>query len=344
MKRNKTIVIHLVVWVFLILIVFCYLWLGGIFTWGSEENMNFQEAISTYANMVVLPMILYSIIFYLFYFLTPRIFSRGNYSFKFGAIVFIFLLALGVFIIGKGVFENSGAFADAIRGFSIFLFIGVLGVMFRFAIDWVNLKTKSDELQKQNLSSELQLLKNQISPHFFFNTLNNIDSLIKSNAEKASETLVKLSEIMRYMIYDTKVNRVSLSCEIKHIENYIELQAIQYANKNLVSFNVKGAPDSISIAPVMFISFVENAFKHCTNKEINEAIQIQFSIEGDVVTFESRNLADKTKKITKDESSGVGLDIIRRRLELIYPEKHKLEIEEEDDSFKVFLRINTNEN
>ncbi len=324
--------------------MFCYLWLGGVLSWGNEVKMKFQEAISTFATMIVLPVIIYSIIFYLFFFITPRVFSKGNISYKFGAVVIIFLLPLIVFVSGKAAFGNAEAFATAVRGFSIFLFVAVLGVLFRFAIDWVNMKIKTDELQKQNLSSELQLLKNQISPHFFFNTLNNIDSLIKSNAEKASETLVKLSEIMRYMIYDTKVNKVSLSSEIKHIENYIELQTIQYVNRNLVSFKVNGDTDSISIAPVLFISFVENAFKHCTNKEIDEAIQIQFTIEGDAVTFESKNLADKSKKITKDDSSGVGLDIIRRRLELIYPGKYKLEIDEEGDSFKVFLRINTNDN
>jgi sensor histidine kinase YesM len=214
------------------------------------------------------------------------------------------------------------------------------GVIFRLTENWV---TKEKSI-KQNLQSELALLKNQINPHFLFNTLNNIDSLIKSNVDRASETLVKLSEILRYMIYDTNVDRVLLSNEIKHIESYVDLQKIQFANVELVFLSTQGKVDNIMIAPMLFIPFVENAFKHCNVKSIQNAIRINFTIDNKMVNFECTNLFDKFHKITKDSASGIGLNIIKRRLELLYPDSHTLIINEVNNNFKVSLSINTNEN
>ena len=214
----------------------------------------------------------------------------------------------------------------------------ILGSLFRFFENWI----LSEKYSKQNLRSELALLKNQINPHFLFNTLNNIDSLIKSNVDKASETLVKLSDILRYMIYDTNVEKVALSNEIKHIKGFIDLQKIQFANKELVSFSILGSMETIFVAPMLFIPFVENAFKHCNNKNIQNAIQINFKVENKTVNFECINVFDKSLKISKDKASGVGLNLVKRRLELLYP-KHELVIKEENNTFKVSLLLNTDE-
>ena len=207
------------------------------------------------------------------------------------------------------------------------------------AENWIT----NEKKVKQNLQSELALLKNQINPHFLFNTLNNIDSLIKSNVDKASETLVKLSDILRYMIYETNIDKTLLSNEIKHIESYIDLQKIQFANKELVSLSKQGNFDNTMIAPMLFIPFVENSFKHCNKKNIQHAISINFSIDNKTVNFECINMFDKTQKSTKDIASGIGLNIIKRRLEIIYPGKHFLSIDEDNNTFKVTLSINTNE-
>ncbi len=214
-----------------------------------------------------------------------------------------------------------------------------LGSLFKLIDIWI----LQEKQINQNLKSELALLKNQINPHFLFNTLNNVDSLTRSNPEKASETIVRLSGILRYMIYDTKIELVSLSNEIKHIESYIDLQKLQFANKKLVSFSVKGDSDVIQIAPMLFIPFVENAFKHCNNKNLQNAISITFSIARGVVNFECNNIFDKTDKITKDSASGIGLININRRLDLIYPGNYSLNIKEENGSFNVKLSINTYE-
>jgi LytS/YehU family sensor histidine kinase len=216
------------------------------------------------------------------------------------------------------------------------LFYAISGFFFYLLEHWL----KNERLAKQNLQSELALLKNQINPHFLFNTLNNIDSLIKSNAERASETLLKLSDILRYMIYDTNVARVPLSDEISHIESYVELQKLQFANRELVSLSVSGNPVNIPVAPMLFIPFVENAFKHCTDKSIPGAIQFSFTINDHQVKFESVNVSDRTQRINKDEAGGVGLNIVRRRLELLYHGRHTLTIKDENNTFSVTLILN----
>lgn len=213
------------------------------------------------------------------------------------------------------------------------------GIMFRKVETWI-----SDEKRvKENLQSELALLKNQVSPHFLFNTLNNIDSLMKSNVNKASETLIRLSELLRYMIYETNAEKMLLSVEIRQIENYIGLQKIQHTNTELLSFSVQGNPGDILLAPMLFMPFVENAFKHCTDKSKKEAIRISFTVDADQVIFECSNIYDKTQKISRDHASGAGLNNVKRRLELLYPGKHSLIISEENNEFKVHLSVMTHE-
>lgn len=319
------------------------IWLGNA-TGPNSEMTSLLEAFSLFPSKNVFPAVFYMILFYIFYFLKPKIFAQRNYGYKIGAILLLFMISNVIYLQTLSKVGQMYALRTISTSFSISLITAILGTLSRFAIDWISLKIKSDELQKQNLQGELRLLKNQINPHFFFNTLNNIDSLIKSNADKASAILVKLGEIMRYMIYETKDSFVPLSNEIKHIENYVDLQRIQFSNKNFVSFSASGSPDQISIAPVLFISFVENAFKHCTNKEANGAIKIRISVSDKLIDFECVNLYSKAQTLNKDEASGVGLDNVKRRLELLYPKKHKLKIIEEDDCYKVALKIDTHVN
>lgn len=218
-----------------------------------------------------------------------------------------------------------------------------IGLLLYFAYDRFNKVEIQKELEKQNIQSELVLLKNQINPHFLFNTLNNIDSLIKSNPEKASSTLVELSDIMRYMIYDTNVETVPLKQELEYINNYLKLQSLQYANANLVRYEIKGDIEKKEVPPMLFIPFIENAFKHCTNKDIDNAIRFSFAISENEIIFNSENIANKAHRITKDKSSGVGLDIVKRRLDILYPDKHVLEIQQKDNLFSVTLKLNLND-
>jgi LytS/YehU family sensor histidine kinase len=196
-------------------------------------------------------------------------------------------------------------------------------------------------LERQNLQSELKLLKNQINPHFLFNTLNNIDRLIASDPPKASSMLLGTAGIMRYMIYDTDSTISSLAQELEQIRNYIDLQKMQYANPDLVEYTLKGNYDDIQVAPMLFIPFIENAFKHCTDKTVKQAIRFSFTIEDKIIRFESKNIANPEQSIEKDHTGGVGLETVKRRLELLYPGKHQLQIDEKNNLFNVLLTIDT---
>ena len=279
-------------------------------------------------------------VFYLFYgWLIPKALNARNLKSKLLPVLFVLLAPLlSTFIFKYLTITVAWNFTYWLTlAYIVTIIFAVSGAAFRILENWVIAEKRA----KQNLQSELALLKNQVNPHFLFNTLNNIDSLIKSNADRASETLVKLSEILRYMIYDTNADKVPLADEIRYIESYIDLQKIQFPNKELVTFSVKGNPEHITIAPMLFIPFIENAFKHCSDKNIPQAIRISFSIDNTIVSFGCANIYDKTRKITKDNAHGVGLSITRRRIELIYPGRHFLDIKEEHNTFTVALSLNT---
>jgi two-component system LytT family sensor kinase len=228
--------------------------------------------------------------------------------------------------------------------FTVILYWSFLGGLVRYFIDWFNKNKLQQQLEKQNFQSELALLRNQINPHFLFNTLHNIDALIQKDIKKASDTLIKLSEIMRYMIYDTNTDFVELSKEIEYLRNFISIQMLCHSNQELVLFNTKGYPDDVRIAPMLFIPFIENAFKHATSKDIKHNIRINFEITGKTVKFEMINICDKNEVFVKDKSSGIGLSMVKRRLELLYPGKHELKIENENNKFFVHLIIDSNGN
>lgn len=233
----------------------------------------------------------------------------------------------------------SSSFSLGLYNISGMVIYSITGLLLYLAYDRFNKSKIQKELRRQNLKSELALLKNQINPHFLFNTLNNTDSLIKSNPDKASATLVELSGMMRYMIYDTNVEKVPLNQELAYIQNYLDLQKMQFSNPNLVNYKVEGDADNINIPPMLFIPFIENAFKHCNDKNTEDAITISFDINKECILFKSMNIADTQHQISKDKSSGVGLDIVKRRLQILYPNKHKLDIEEENNLFSVSLKL-----
>ena len=214
-----------------------------------------------------------------------------------------------------------------------------LAVVVYYAFDRNRLMKEKYQLEQQNLRNELAILKNQINPHFLFNTLNNIDSLIKSNADKASVALIELSDMMRYMLYETDTDKVFLKHEIAYIENYLKLQSMQYANPDLVKYELQGDVGLKRIAPMLFIPFIENAFKHCTDKNVKHAIRFSFAIEDRTIKFEAININDKDKVISKDKSGGAGLDIVKRRLELLYPHSFDLRIDDNNNLFSVMLVI-----
>ena len=269
--------------------------------------------------------------FYLFYFSIFFILKNKKvllYS--------VLLIPITVFVL---YCIDNHTLAYSIVFLSNFVAYGITGSLFRFFVDWLNKDKIQLQLSRQNLQSELALLRTQINPHFLFNSLHNIDTLILVNPEKASDSLIKLSDLMRYTLYDADTEFIELSKEIDYINKYINLQELRLTNKNLITFTVDGSVENIKVAPMLFISFIENAFKHATDKDAEAGISIQFKISEHRILFNVTNAFDATKNRVKDETSGIGLENVKRRLQLIYPDSHKLEISTKEKRYKVELTI-----
>jgi sensor histidine kinase YesM len=272
-----------------------------------------------------------------FYLAYTQIFKiLKNKKLLFSALFSIVLLTSLCYLVDKKVFAYS-----SILILGIFKWL-IYGSLFRFFIDWINKDQLQLQLSRQNLKSELALLRNQINPHFLFNSIHNIDTLISTNPAKASDSLIKLSDMMRYSFNEADAEFTDLSGEIEYIRKYLSLQELRITNSELVDFSVKGDLENIKIAPMLFIPFIENAFKHITDKEEKGGISIRFNITREHVYFEVDNIFDAAKDITKDSSSGIGLANVTRRLNLIYPDRHKLKITKENGHYKTELTVDIN--
>ncbi|MFL0161035.1 sensor histidine kinase [Aquirufa salirivi] len=237
---------------------------------------------------------------------------------------------------GRGVGFRRGPFMGTI--FQL-LFIVAIGVSYRFLSD--NLKEKEIQKEEENerLKSELSFLRSQISPHFMFNVLNSIVSLSRRKPEMVESVVIKLSELMRYMIYETTDAKVAISKEMVYLENYIELQKIRFGNDIEITFNHKLTDTPNSIEPMLLIPFVENAFKHGVGMVLNPIIEITLLDDREKLYFGVRNKVSSQKSEKKDDSSGIGLTNVKRRLELLYPNEHQLKITEEGEYYQIELEI-----
>jgi ligand-binding sensor domain-containing protein len=195
------------------------------------------------------------------------------------------------------------------------------------------------ELVSHNKLSEQALLRMQVNPHFLFNTLNNIYSLVYQKLDTAPAAVVKLSEIMRYMLYDSTSDLVPLEQEIKYLRSYIELQALRLQDSKFVDFDVMGDTNGLTIAPMLLIPFIENAFKHGAKRVTSPGIIIHLIVGQGLLNFEVTNHRKPNLIETKDQTGGIGLQNVRRRLELLYPSKHLLEINLDKEICVVKLKI-----
>jgi len=215
----------------------------------------------------------------------------------------------------------------------------IYSVLIRLAIDWYEAQKLKAELINRNQASELALLRSQVNPHFLFNTLNNIYSLVYKKSDDAPEAVMKLSSIMRYMLYDATSDKVLLEKEIEYLNSFIELQKLRLRQQDFVEINIHGQAGNQTIAPMLLIAFVENAFKHASKNSQKPGIRINLFIEPDQISFIVTNHVRKSSESSGDPMGGIGLHNIQRRLDLLYPGKHSLVITEDQDIFTVKLVI-----
>jgi two-component system sensor histidine kinase AlgZ len=218
----------------------------------------------------------------------------------------------------------------------IVIFIGLL----RFAEDWFELEARKKEIENEKLTAELNFLKAQINPHFLFNTLNNLYYLAYTKSENTTEVIAKLSQMMRYMIYDSNYPQVPLTKEIEYMQNYISLERLRLNNQIPIQFEIKGSTESILITPLIFITFLENAFKHgVSNNSTGSWVNISVEMKGKECIYTVENSKIVKTNPVKEEKSGFGLQNVQRRLELSYPGRFQLKSEDRPDSYFVQLNI-----
>ncbi len=221
----------------------------------------------------------------------------------------------------KKVYEKVSTYI--IRAIFMSGFFVVISCLLKFAADWFANERVNRHLETEKKDMELQFLKSQLNPHFLFNSLNNIYSLAYQKSDKTADAVLKLSEIMRYMIYESNDGWVSLSKEIEYLQSYIELQKLRFKDGAAVDFTLSGEIDGQMIVPLILISFVENAFKHGVANDPNDPIKINIIANKKILHF---SITNKKHNHNKDEMGGVGLSNVERRLQLLYPGRYKLNI------------------
>lgn len=281
------------------------------------------------------------IIFYLFYFYFIRYFEKKQlfryllFSVLLSIALTLLLLPLHRFFYPQFELYNLRFMLPPVAGTFI---IAQCGSLVRGFENWfADIRLKA-ELETRYLKNELELLKSQINPHFLFNALNNIDSLIRTEPEKASDTLITLSDMLRYMIYETRADQVLLDKELVYIKNYIRLQQLRFREKKYIRAVFPDHCSGIQIAPMLLIPFIENAFKYAYSSGELPVVDISLQCSGNQLLFTCQNQCRKHTQ-SDEEYCGIGLENVKRRLALLYPGKHELAIFDDASAFRVELKI-----
>jgi two-component system, LytTR family, sensor kinase len=341
MKKSHIFILHVIFW-----IVFAFIPIIPVFF--------YKEPIPAFRIVNLITVNLCDILnFYTFYFLLIPIFIklRKILVSVAGSLIFVILFTvLRVYALQiahhiTGVippnekyfieFHNIPVLAE-LASYSI-LFTGFSFLIY-LVIDRFSAQKQKSELMVQNKASELLLLRSQLNPHFLFNTLNNIYSLVNKKDDSAPDAITRLSDILRYVLYEANSDRVNLAKEIEYLKSYIELQKLRTAEKDFVEFTVKGDVSSAEIAPMLLIPFIENAFKHGTKKNMSPGIKIEIVVD-DFISFRISNHINPNQSVNKDKIGGVGLNNVVRRLDLLYPGRHLIEIYQHEDLFRVELSL-----
>lgn len=214
-----------------------------------------------------------------------------------------------------------------------FVMLGALGLSWGLYLNRI-----WNRLKEEKSMAELSYLKAQINPHFLFNTLNSIYSLSLTNSEDTPDALIKLSEMMRYVLYETKTEKVALEKELAYIEGYIALQKLRLTSLTKVDFKAAADNPSLQIEPLLMIAFIENAFKYGVSTDLESQIDIKVNQNGEWLEMDCENDMVVEKK-AGDEANGIGIDNVKKRLELVYPGKHQLLIKENGTRYSVKLKI-----
>jgi hypothetical protein len=322
MERVKRIfwLIHLAVWVLFTLLV--VLQLRG------ETNIHWQATATGFIASCLY-------VFYTHFYLLTR------YSGKKRERDYWLQLA-GIVLTGPFLFfyQKPFVFGDysihLITTVPIFLFLSWLA---RVTENLVLNTIRKEQLEKQAVEAELVYLKSQINPHFLFNTLNNIHTLVYKQAAAAPEAVMQLASLMRYMIYESNAATVPLARELDYLRDYMSLQQLRYKNSPVVDLRISGDTGACYIAPLLFIHLLENAYKHSPARLEPNDLQVRVEVQADALTFSVQNPLGKKTANLLEEPGGIGLPNVRKRLALLYPGQHTLAIQSTNETFTIRLTL-----
>ncbi|MBX2952747.1 MAG: histidine kinase [Leadbetterella sp.] len=335
-KKHKITLMHLAFWA----VYFSFFFYQISFVSGNERPVSesLQEAFLHVLFVVIIVYINYS-------FLLPRFLKDRNFLKYILSFAFFFCLCVGTYIFIKRM-ETQGTRIHDMFSSTRFLvhysltvlFIVIFISMLRFVEEWFGIEARKQEIENEKLNTELRFLKEQINPHFLFNTLNSLYYLAIIQSARTPEVIEKLSQMMRYMLYDSNRPKVQLPQEIEYMQNFIELEKMRIEKPIPITFEISGDVSSIRIVPLILNTFLENAFKHgLNNHSTNGFIRIMIHADPNLLIFMVEN--SKPEHPDSKEKSGIGLQNVKRRLELSYPEKHNLEITEDENHYKIILTL-----
>lgn len=293
-------------------------------------------------------------VYFTIYFLMPKFLFRERYGEFFLSLIFVILffsilIWIDYVLIQKPLFWPDSTYEPKLINVGKILKnttkiypVLVLAIVIKWFKFWYKEQKSNQQLAQEKLQAELRFLKAQVHPHFLFNTLNNLYALTLKQSKDAPEVVLKLSDLLNYMLYECNADTVSLDKEVKLVKDYIALEKIRYGTRLNISFNVRGDVSSQMVAPMLILPFVENCFKHGVSEELSESwVNIDLELKQKNLTLKVENSKSKNgdSEDRFEYKEGIGLNNVKRRLELLYGDSHQLELFDEKDSFLVVLKM-----
>jgi two-component system, LytTR family, sensor kinase len=333
LSRFFTVAIHILIWLGLFMIPYI------------DDNRHITPHF-LWRNVILL-LLLASFFYFNTYFLIRKLFLPGKLVFYLFTILGCILLIAGLNFIFVGIldhfipseFHRPGNLHRFLFPILPSLFVFAISTAIRITNEWFRAEKQKKEMENEKLNSELAFLKSQVNPHFLFNILNNICSLARKKSDDTENAIIKLSQLMRYMLYESKDEKVSLEKEVEYLQNYIELQRLRISETVIINFVVKGRPETRMIEPMLLIPFVENAFKHGVSYLEQSKIDILLEIANGDLHFQVENNMVRKNGDPVQQESGIGLKNVLRRMELLYPGQHSIRITDDGTRYVVDLDV-----
>lgn len=332
MKKRYQLAVHVSCWLILV---------GWIFTsLQSSGNLSFGKSLDVIVGLAFMLLLFY----FNWFVLIPRFLAKDKVLLYIGAVLCSLVVLALVrspldYLVFKdynpqlqNIYSQQSLIEHALGG----LIVCFISSGLKVTGNYIRNERRNKELENQKLAAELAFLKSQVNPHFLFNTLNNIYSLAYKQSPETPDAIMKLSLLMRYMLYESNDALVSLEKEVDHIKNFIDLQKLRLREQTSIKFNIEGEPSGKQIAPMLLMTLVENAFKHGLVSKNEIGIILNLTVKEDSLLFSTIN---NTSSHKKREFGGIGLENLKRRLNLLYTNQHQLTFEEKEGTFYATLKL-----